>query len=125
MKYISNNQSKKAEEGLTKMNEIEKHKKRPLDGLGIVATVLAIPGYCFAAVVFVIFMVKLNLFKNVTSVQFVLFFVAMDAIPIIQVILGITSLKKNPNAPKWPAIVGIVLGSIGIVLFSLILIGAY
>ncbi|MBP9995692.1 MAG: hypothetical protein KBT19_00285 [Lachnospiraceae bacterium] len=34
-------------------------------------------------------------------------------IPVPQLIFGILSLKNRPDAYKWPAVVGVVMGSIG------------
>lgn len=104
---------------------MENSVKKNWDTKGVAAAVLSIPGYFWAAILFVIYMLKLNAFKNVTVIQLVLFVIAINIIPVIQIILGIISLKKNPESHKWPAIVGIVLGLIGTVFFSVILIGAY
>ena len=99
--------------------------KKPWDKKGIIAIVLSIPAYFIAAVIFVIYMVKLNAFDSVTAPQLILFILGMDLVPIIQIILAGVSLKQNPEAHKWPAIVAIVLGSIGIILWTVILAGAY
>lgn len=98
---------------------------KPWDTRGIIAAILAIPGYFLAAVVFVLYMIKLNAFNSVTVPQLVLFILGMDLVPIIQIILASVSLKQNPAAHKWPAILAIVLATIGIILWTVILVGAY
>lgn len=99
--------------------------KKTWDKKGILSLVLAIPAYLVAALVFVLYMIKLRAFNSVTAPQVALFSLGMDLIPIIQIILAGVSLKRNPKAHKWPAIVAIVLGSIGIVFWTMIIVSAY
>lgn len=104
---------------------MENKEKKAWDTKGVISAILAIPAYFVAALVFVLYMIKLRAFNTVTAPQVVLFALGMNLIPIIQIILAAVSLKTNPTAHKWPAIVAIVLGSIGIVFWSLIIVSAY
>ena len=104
---------------------MENKVKKTWDTKGVIAAILAIPGYFLAAVVFVLYMIKLRAFNTVTAPQVALFSLGMDLIPIIQIILAGVSMKKNPKAHKWPAILALVLATIGIVLWTLILVSAY
>ncbi len=104
---------------------MENKVKKTWDTKGVIAAILAIPGYFLAAVVFVLYMIKQNAFNSVTVPQLILFILGMDIVPIIQIILASVSLKQNPKAHKWPAILALVLATIGIVLWTLILVSAY
>lgn len=56
------------------------------------------------------------------GVFFLAMFCAWNLIPIIQITLGTISLVKRKDAHKWPAIIGIAGGTLGILLFVVIML---
>lgn len=98
--------------------------KKAWDIRGIISALMTLPIYFVEYFVLVAILVLVNdlLYMDGDNVlKFFAFALALAAYPFIQVVLGIYSLKKGGRyIIKWPSIVGIVVGSVGI-LFAVLM----
>lgn len=82
------------------------------DPLGIISAVISLPSFLIRMIIGVTVAEMMYMHTDFSGAACFIAWIMLSIVPIIQIILGTVSLNRHPEAHRWPAVLGIVLGSI-------------